>query len=99
MALALAMYGDSADVPTLIQLLRDERRPESLHDLALALGLQARPRPRPRCSKLLDQDPPATVRSAALDALGLALVDDPALALTAISRSSNYAAWPDWSSG
>jgi len=43
MALALAMYGDSADVPTLIQLLRDERRPESLHDLALALGLQGSP--------------------------------------------------------
>jgi HEAT repeat protein len=96
MALALALYGDPADLPELMELLRNERRPESLRDLALALGMQRTPGTAEALLALLEEETPVAVRCATLDALGLALADDPSLAQTALVRASNYAAWPDW---
>lgn len=96
MALALALYERAEDVPQLMGLLRAERRPESLRDLALALGLQGSLETAAGLAQMLDEDLPASVHAATLDALGLALVDDPRSILSELARSSDFTAWPGW---
>lgn len=96
LALALALQREPADTARLMRLLCDERRPESLRDLALVLGLQGSQATLAGLVPLLDEDLPVSVHAATLDALGLALTADRALAFTRLGAHSNPSAWPAW---
>lgn len=94
--LARALLGRPGDGERLVLALTEERQADVLRDLAYALGMAGTPEIVRALAAQLERDPPLLVRGALLDALGLALCDDPRLAFTRLGPCSNFAVWPDW---
>jgi HEAT repeat protein len=94
--LARVLVARPEDGQRLVRMLAEERQADVLRDLAYALGRAGTPEIVGALADLLERDPPLLVRGAVLDALGLALCDDPRLAFTRLGPCSNFAVWPDW---